>query len=42
MITALKDENLIKKAKKLGALNYIVKPFSLPTLLNKINKFILK
>ena len=29
MITALKDENRIKKAKKLGAHNYIVKPFSL-------------
>ncbi|MBI3307651.1 MAG: response regulator [Candidatus Omnitrophica bacterium] len=29
MITALNDESRIAKAKKLGAVNYILKPFSL-------------
>ncbi|MBI3313741.1 MAG: response regulator [Candidatus Omnitrophica bacterium] len=42
MITALNDESRINKAKKLGAINYILKPFSLgyleTELMSLINK----
>lgn len=40
MITALKDEVKIAQAKKFGALNYIVKPFSLSYLENELMKLI--
>ena len=40
MITALKDETRINKAKKLGAQNYIVKPFSLGYLETELMKLI--
>ena len=40
MITALKDEARIEKARKLGALNYIVKPFSLSYLETELMKLI--
>jgi len=40
MITALKDENRIAKAQKLGALNYVVKPFSLSYLESELLKLI--
>ena len=38
MITALKDEIRINKAKKFGAANYIVKPFSLSYLETELMK----
>ena len=40
MITALKDEARIERAKKLGAYNYIVKPFSLSYLETELLKLI--
>lgn len=40
MITALKDEARIDRAKKLGAYNYIVKPFSLSYLETELIKLI--
>lgn len=40
MITAIKDEVRIAKAKKLGAQNYIVKPFSLGYLETELMKLI--
>ena len=40
MITALKDEARIATAKKLGAQNYIVKPFSLSYLEAELTKLI--
>lgn len=40
MITALKDENRIARATKLGAHNYIVKPFSLNYLETELMKLI--
>ena len=40
MITALKDEVKIAQAKKFGALNYIVKPFSLSYLESELMKLI--
>ena len=40
MITALKDEARIANAKKLGAYNYIVKPFSLSYLETELMKII--
>ena len=40
MITALKDENRISQAQKLGAHNYIVKPFSLGYLETELMKLI--
>ncbi len=40
MITALKDEIRIAKAKKMGALNYIVKPFSLNYLEAELGKLL--
>ncbi len=38
MLTALKDEARIAKANKLGALNYIIKPFSLDYLEKELVK----
>ncbi|MBN1688755.1 MAG: response regulator [Candidatus Omnitrophica bacterium] len=38
MITALKDETRINRAKELGAHNYIVKPFSLSYLETELMK----
>ena len=40
MLTALKDEVRIQKAQKLGASNYIVKPFSLDYLEKEIGKLL--
>ncbi len=40
MITALKDETRMAKAKKLGAHQYIVKPFSLSYLENELLQLI--
>ena len=40
MITALKEEARIERAKKLGAHNYIVKPFSLSYLESELVKLI--
>ena len=40
MITALKDETRMAKAKKLGARDYIVKPFSLSYLESELGKFL--
>ncbi len=40
MITALKDETRMAKAKKLGACDYIVKPFSLSYLESELDKFL--
>jgi DNA-binding response OmpR family regulator len=40
MITALNDENRIAKAKKMGARNYILKPFSLGYLETELMKLI--
>ena len=40
MITALKDEARIAKAKELGAYNYIIKPFSLGYLESELLKLI--
>ncbi len=40
MITALKDEARMSKAKKLGAHDYIVKPFSLSYLETEIDKIL--
>jgi len=42
MLTAKGESDSVQKAHKSGANDYIVKPFSLPTLLNKINKFLMK
>ncbi len=42
MFTAKGESESVQKAHKSGANDYIVKPFSLPTLLNKINKFFFK
>ena len=40
MLTALKDEARISKAQKLGAANYIIKPFSLSYLESELLKLI--
>lgn len=40
MITALKDESRMVKAKKLGAHDYIVKPFSLNYLETELSKLL--
>lgn len=40
MITALKDESRMVKAKKLGAHDYIVKPFSLNYLETELTKLL--
>ncbi len=40
MITALKDETRMARAKKLGAADYIVKPFSLNYLETELEKII--
>ena len=40
MLTALKDEARITKAQKLGAANYIIKPFSLSYLESELLKLI--
>lgn len=42
MFTAKGESESVLKAHKSGANDYIVKPFSLPTLLNKINRFFFK
>ena len=40
MITALNDEARVAKAKKLGAFNYILKPFSLSYLETELTKLL--
>ncbi len=40
MLTALKDETRMEKAKKLGAYDYIVKPFSLDYLEKQLVKLV--
>lgn len=40
MITALKDDDRIDRAKKLGATDYIIKPFSLGYLESEVMKLI--
>lgn len=40
MITALKDENRIAQAKKMGAYAYLVKPFSLNYLETELGKLL--
>ncbi len=40
MITALKDENRIAKAKKMGAFAYLVKPFSLTYLETELDQLL--
>jgi len=40
MITSNSDTDSVVKAHKLGASDYIVKPFNIPTLLNKIRRFV--
>ena len=40
MITALKDQERINRAKQLGAYNYIIKPFSLSYLETELTKLI--
>jgi len=42
MFTARGDNEAVIKAKQFGADDYIVKPFNLPTLVNKINRLITK
>jgi len=42
MITARGDNEAVVKARSVGADDYIVKPFSLPTLISKMNKLIVK
>lgn len=42
MLTAKGDAEAVIKAHRLGANDYIVKPFNLPTLLNKLGKFPIK
>ena len=42
MFTARGDNEAVVKAKNVGADDYIVKPFNLPTLVTKINKLITK
>ena len=40
MLTALKDEDNVEKARKLGAHDYIVKPFSLDYLEQELTKLL--
>ena len=40
MLTALKDQEKIDRAKKLGAYNYIIKPFSLQYLEEELSKLL--
>jgi len=40
MLTAKGESDAVISAHKLGANDYIVKPYNLPTLLAKLNKFI--
>ena len=40
MITAMKEENRIEQAQRLGAHNYILKPFSLNYLESELSKLI--
>jgi putative two-component system response regulator len=40
MFTALSDSVSIQKAYKVKADDYIIKPFSFPILLGKLNKFL--
>ena len=42
MFTARGDNEAVVNAKNVGADDYIVKPFNLPTLVTKINKLITK
>ena len=42
MLTAKGENEAVIKAHKSGADDYIVKPFSLPTLVNKLNKLLAK
>jgi len=42
MFTARGDNDAVVKAKNVGADDYIVKPFNLPTLVTKINKLVNK
>ena len=40
MLTAKGENEAVLKAHSIGADDYVVKPFSLPTLLNKLKKFL--
>jgi DNA-binding response OmpR family regulator len=40
MLTAKGENEAVMKARKAGADDYIVKPFNLPTLVNKVNKLL--
>jgi DNA-binding response OmpR family regulator len=40
MLTAKGENEAVTKARKAGADDYIVKPFNLPTLVNKVNKLL--
>ena len=40
MVTALKDESRIARARELGAIDYIMKPFSLSFLESELTRFI--
>lgn len=40
MLTAKGESEAVLKAHSLGANDYVVKPFSLPTLLSKLRKFL--
>ena len=40
MLTARGESEAVLKSHNLGADDYVVKPFSLPTLLNKLKKFL--
>jgi len=42
MLTARGENEAVIRAHKLGADDYIVKPFSLPTLISKLNKLLNK
>lgn len=42
MLTAKGENEAVLKAHKSGADDYIVKPFSLPTLVSKLNKLLIK
>ena len=42
MLTARGENEAVIKAHKSGADDYIVKPFTLPTLLNKLNKLLVR
>jgi len=42
MLTAKSESEAVLKSHSLGADDYVVKPFSLPTLLSKLKKFLVR